>query len=205
MTGTTTAADYTWLEEQYEGLMQAYCVTLVKGISPDGLLHELGAESVLRVTGVEALFEPSCGAGEGYRGDLMFVGVAAVGDWSLMVEYNGYVGIREAAMGPVSRGRTVVSHFRNVNAVDYFYWFEDGDLRLRFEPLFPSLRNGSHPDELLTEMRESGFDLTEDDKDRDFDGHTEAAFALAHRLTGVHLTPELFESLDFTCGLISLP
>ncbi|MFG2782127.1 DUF6461 domain-containing protein [Streptomyces prunicolor] len=25
------------------------------------------------------------------------------------------------------RGRTVVSRFRNVNTVDHFYWFEDGE------------------------------------------------------------------------------
>ncbi len=202
MTGTTAAADYAWLYERYEGLMEAYCVTLVRGVAPDGLLQELGAESVLRVTGVEGLCEPSHDAWDEHGGDRMSVGAAAVGDWSLMVEYNGYLGVTEEAMAPVSRGRTVVSHFRNVNAVDHFYWFEDGELRLHFEPLFPDSRDGSHADELLAEMRESGFDLTEGG---DYEGHTRAAFALAHRLTGVRLTPELLESLDFTCGLVPRP
>jgi hypothetical protein len=107
-------------------------------------------------------------------------------------------------MAPVSRGRSAVSHFRNVNAVDHFYWFQDGRTRLHFEPLFAHQRDGSDPDGLLTEMKESGFDLREDD-DRDFTGHTEAAFALAHRITGVRLTPELFASLEFTCGMVTLP
>nr|WP_234383318.1 DUF6461 domain-containing protein [Streptomyces dysideae] len=35
MTGTTTAADYAWLEEQYEDLLEAYCVTLVQGLTPE--------------------------------------------------------------------------------------------------------------------------------------------------------------------------
>ncbi|WP_179382014.1 DUF6461 domain-containing protein [Streptomyces sp. SA15] len=34
-----------------------------------------------------------------------------VGDWSLMVECNGYLGITPEAMVPLSRGHRVVSHF----------------------------------------------------------------------------------------------
>ncbi|MET7483718.1 DUF6461 domain-containing protein [Streptomyces sp. NPDC005538] len=204
MTRMTTADDYTWLEEQYASLMEAYCVTLVRGITPEELLKELGAEPGLRVKGVADLYAPTYEAWTEHNGDPLFVGAAAVGTWSLMVEHNGYVGITAETMLPVSRGRTVVSHFRNINAVDHFYWFEDGHIRLHFEPLFAYERDGSHEDELLTEMRESGFDLSADD-DRDYQRHTEAAFALAHRLTGVRLTPELFASLEFTGGLVPLP
>ncbi|MEV6512013.1 DUF6461 domain-containing protein [Streptomyces sp. NPDC051642] len=206
MTRTTTADDYTWLQTQHAPLMNAYCVTLVRAITPERLLHELGAEPDIRVTGVEALHEPLYDCWDERYEDPLFVGVAAVGDWSLMVEHSGYLGITSAAMLPVSRGRTVVSHFRNVNAVDHFYWFEDGEIRLHFEPLFAYARDGSHADEpeLLAEMRESGFDLGED-KDRSYGPRTEAAFALAHRLTGVHLTPELFASLEFTGALVPVP
>ena len=45
---------------------------------------------------------------------------------------------------PLSCGRAVVSHFRNVNAVDHFTWYGDGTLRLHFEPLFAHHRDGSH-------------------------------------------------------------
>lgn len=48
-------------------------------------------------------------------------------------------------MLPLSRGHTVVSHFLDVNAVDDFCWYEDGELRLHFEPLFASERDGSVP------------------------------------------------------------
>nr|WP_316755045.1 DUF6461 domain-containing protein [Streptomyces sp. NEAU-HV9] len=75
----------------------------------------------MRVTGVEALSEPS-------YDDRLLAPVAAVGDRSLMVEYNGCAGITDELVLPVSRGRTVVSHFRNIDAVDHFHWFEDGDL-----------------------------------------------------------------------------
>ncbi|WP_329212647.1 DUF6461 domain-containing protein [Streptomyces sp. NBC_00683] len=201
MSDHSTAADYGWLEEQYPHLTEAYCVTLIQGLSSDALLKALGAEPGERITGVGGLSGP---AYEEWESDERFVGIAPVGDWSLMVEYNGFLGIDIETMLPVSRGRTMVSHYRNINAVDHFYWHEDGATRLHFEPLFPHHRDDSHPDELLTAMRESGFDLS-DEADASFDGHTEAAFALAERITGVRLTPELFASAEFDCGRVPEP
>ncbi|MEU1214137.1 DUF6461 domain-containing protein [Streptomyces sp. NPDC005790] len=201
MTRASTAADYGWLEDRYQDLMEAYCVTLVQGRPPDALLKALGAEPGERMTGVAELSGP---AFDEWESDECFIGVTSVGDWSLMVEYNGYLGIGVETMLPVSRGRTVVSHYRNINAVDHFYWHEDGATRLHFEPLFPHHRDGSRPDELVAEMQESGFDLS-DEEDSGFDGHTEAAFALAERITGVRLTPELFASAEFVCGRVPEP
>ncbi|MGW2487278.1 DUF6461 domain-containing protein [Streptomyces sp. NPDC001606] len=201
MTEITTAADYRWLREEHAPLLEAYCVTLVKGLAPEQLLKELKAEKEGSVTGVAELEEPCYDAWDEHDGLSVLVGVAALGDWTLMVEYNGFLGTLADVMLPVSRGRTAVSHFRNINAVDHFYWFEDGEIRLQFEPLFPTQRHGTHPDELVTQMRESGFDLREHGE-RDIDLHTEAAFALAERITGVRLTRELFASLEFTTALV---
>ncbi|WP_406273069.1 DUF6461 domain-containing protein [Actinacidiphila glaucinigra] len=201
MTDMTTAAGYAWFREQYEELMEAYCITLVQGLAPEELLGALGVRSASRIAGVAGLGEPSYRLG---RHDELFVGAASLGGWSLMVEYNGYLGVTDEAMPPSSRGRTVVSHFRNVNAVDHFCWYQDGAVRLHFEPLFPYQRDGTHPDELVTVMRESGFELSDAD-DRAFDEHNEAAFALAHRITGVRLAPELLASAEFVCGLAPVP
>ncbi|WP_411577203.1 DUF6461 domain-containing protein [Streptomyces sp. HUAS TT20] len=55
----STATDDTWLDERYDGLLEAYCSTLVRGIAPERLLRDLGAEPTMRVTGVEAPAEPS--------------------------------------------------------------------------------------------------------------------------------------------------
>ncbi|MEU1618459.1 DUF6461 domain-containing protein [Streptomyces sp. NPDC005722] len=201
MTDMTTAADYAWFGEQYEELMEAYCITLVQGLTPEELLAALGVECPSRIAGVAGLSEPSFRLG---AHDELFVGAASLGDWSLMVECNGYLGVTDEAMLPLSRGRTVVSHFRNVNAVDHFCWYQDGTLRLHFEPLFPYFRVGTHPDELVTAMRESGFDLSEAD-DRNLDEHNDAAFALAHRVTGVRLTPEALASAEFVAGVARVP
>ncbi len=201
----TTATDYAWLEDGYELLMEAYCLTLVRGLTPAELLRELGAEGGQRITGVDALGEPSYEVHTPFQ---LFVGATAIRDWTLMVECNGYLGVTDEAMLPLSRGRRIVSHFLNVNAVDRFCWYEDGDLRLHFEPLFADTRYGSHPDELVAEMRESGFDLSERDEDDDNDYYaslTGASFALAHRLTGIRLTPELFAGAEFLCGVAPVP
>ncbi|WP_405795321.1 DUF6461 domain-containing protein [Streptomyces sp. NBC_01506] len=115
---TTTAQDYTWLEERFPGLTEANCVTLIHGLPPDALLRRLGATEETRFVGVD--------------------------------------------------------------------------------------RHGKDPDGLVPVMREVGFDLSEDE-DRDFRLHTEAAFALAERVTGVRITPELLDTSAFVGALVRLP
>ncbi|MET9876783.1 DUF6461 domain-containing protein [Actinacidiphila glaucinigra] len=77
-------------------------------------------------------------------------------------------------------------------------------LSRRPSPLRPCCRDGAHPDELVVDMRESGADLGDAD-DRGVDEHNEAAFASAHRITGVHPAPEHFASAEFVCGLAPVP
>jgi hypothetical protein len=199
---TTTAEKYLWFGEEFPALAEAYCLTLVRGVSPDTLLTGLGAQAAEPVIGVEELTEAGYDAWDEYDSDLLLVGVTALGDWTLMVEANGYVGVTAGLIGPLSAGTTVVSHFRNINAVDHFNWWEDGELRLDFEPLFPAQRSGSTPDALLDAMRGAGFDL-DDGPDRVFAHHTEAAFALAEHLTATRLTPAHLAAAPFTCGLVA--
>jgi hypothetical protein len=199
-----TAADYAWLEERFPDLLEAYCITLVRGIAPEEVLRRLGAPEARRITGVDGLTEAAFAAWDLYEGDQLFLGATAVGDWTLVVEPNGFLGIIEAAVVPLSRGTRLVSHFRNVEAVDHFYWIEDGTIRLTFEPLFADRRDGSDPDGLVEIMELVGFDLRPAD-DRNGDLHTEATFALAEHLTGVRLTPHLLESATFVCGTAPVP
>ncbi|MFJ1545872.1 DUF6461 domain-containing protein [Streptomyces sp. NPDC088246] len=199
-----TAHDYLWFDEHFPALAEAYCVTLVRGLTPDTLLTQMGATDLRRVTGVDDLQEPAYEAWDTHDGDRLFAGVTRVGEWALMIEPNGYLGITDELIGPLSRGTTAVSHFRNVNAVDHFNWYENGELRLHFEPLFAYARDGSDPDGSVDTMRAAGFDLSEDDE-RDFNLHSEAAFALAERLTGLRLTRELLNVSEFLGGAVPLP
>ncbi|MEU1723082.1 DUF6461 domain-containing protein [Nonomuraea sp. NPDC005692] len=62
-----------------------------------------------------------------------FFGAVAVDGWCLVVEPNGGMGITRGIMERLSAGTRLVSHYRNVNAVSYFFWVEDGEIRLSFE------------------------------------------------------------------------
>ena len=199
---TATAADYTWFSQRFPDLAEAFCLTLVEGLTPVEVLHRLAAREQVRLTGVDQLLEPAYGAWEAH--EALFLGVTEVDGWALVVEPNGYLGVTEDAVVPLSVGTRLVSHFRNVNAVDHFYWIENGDIRLDFEPLFPADRGGSDPDGLADVMRQVGFDLRGDD-DHDDELNTEAAFALAEYLTGVRLTPQLLGSATFLCGTTPAP
>ena len=95
-------------------------------------------------------------------------------------------------MEPLSGGRTVVSHFRNINSVSRFHWWRDGRLLLDVDLLFPDERLGAEPD-VLGDLQDLGADLTA------------AGFTLAERITGVSCTQELFERAGFTVAIAALP
>ncbi|MFE2545530.1 DUF6461 domain-containing protein [Actinacidiphila glaucinigra] len=199
-----TAEDYRWFEADFARLAEAYCVTLVHGIAPAEVLRVLRAEVRGHCTGAGTLDDHAYEAALVHQGSHGYIGVAALDGWSVMLEPNGYIGTLGGALAPLSVGRTVVSHFRNVNAVDHFNWFENGQSRLHFEPLFAHHRDGSDPDSLVTAMREVGL-TTEEDGEDDLDVVTAAAFALAERVTGVRLTPEFLETARFVEGLAPIP
>lgn len=206
---TPSSGDYAWVRQWVDDVSQAYCLTLARGLTPGQFLERLGAriEAPSR-TGTE-LSLPSFETWDQYEGQALFIGATTVrgtdADWALGLEVNGFLGVTPAAIVPLSASATVVSHFRNVEAVDSFYWVENGDIRLSFQPGSPAWREGSTPDALADEMRSAGFDLREDAEYDPRNVATEAAFALAERLTGVHLTPELLKESVYLCGIAPVP
>jgi len=201
MTGAT-AADYAWVEDPRFGLGVAYCLTLVRGIPPEEVLDRVGSAVTARGTGVESVvLDARFEERDGWT-----AAVTSLGAWTLMYEYNGYLGVTDSALTRLSRGTTAVGHFKNVNAVDDFRWYENGVARLRFQPLFPSERWGPEAEAIAGPMREVGFDLTDhlelDDDREDFGPVTRGAFALAERITGVRVTPELLSDSVFVAGRV---
>jgi hypothetical protein len=198
---TATAHDYTWFTEDFSA---EYCITLVRGLTPEEFLTRIGADVEPGSRDAEEL-ESLCFDDE-FEGGFHRLPIGATtvtgdgGHWALGVEWNGYAGVTEALIRPASVGTRIVSHFRNVNAVDHFQWYEDGELRLSFEPLFAHSRSGPDADTVTEQMRESGFDLRAG-KDRSYALHTEACFALAERLTGVQLTADVLKEAEFLCGI----
>lgn len=207
---TATAADYAWVAHWIDGVSQAYCLTLARGLTPEQFLVRLGADIVAPSrTGAE-LSLPSFEVWDRYQGEALFIGatrvVGADADWALGLEVNGYLGVTPAAIVPLSAGTRLVSHHRDVEWADDFYWVEDGDIRVYFQPGSPAWREGSTPDDLTDAMRQAGFDLREDrEYEDDYDFRTEAAFALSEHLTGVRLTPELLNQSVYLCGVAPVP
>ncbi|MFF3879065.1 DUF6461 domain-containing protein [Streptomyces sp. NPDC001978] len=199
-----TADDYRWFEADFAQLAEAYCITMVRGITPVEVLGLLQAEVRGHGIGVRTLDEHAYKTAQVHQGSHGYLGVAPLEDWSVMVEPNGYIGTLDGALSRLSAGRTAVSHFRNINAVDHFNWFVNAELRLHFEPLFAYYRDGSDPDSLVTPMREVGFAVEEEGAD-DLDVVTAATFALAERVTGIRLTPEFLENTQFIEGLAPIP
>ncbi|WP_406206322.1 DUF6461 domain-containing protein [Kitasatospora sp. NBC_01560] len=224
------ATDYTWFKDRYPALAGAYCLTLVQGISADELLRRFDAVPGRQVTGVAAVEEAweAFDDGEDENApddseDRMLVAVTELDGWAVAVEVNGYLGTVWDQLPKLAEGTRLVSHFRNCNAVDHFHWQEGGSNRLHFEPLFPAQRDGDDAEapgiaELLAHC---GFDLSDSDAgdaapadgdagdaapDRNGPGlHTEAAFALAERLTDIRLTPERLDGADFRLGYAPQP
>jgi hypothetical protein len=139
----------------------------------------------------------------------VFIGATTIhgadADWGLGLEMFSHLGVTPAAIVPLSAGTRVVSH-KLAEAADGFYWVEDADIRLYFQPESPAWREGSTPDALASEMRQAGFGLREDaEYNEEEDVRTEAAFALAEHLTGVQLTCELLDESVYLCGVAPFP
>ncbi|MEV7923855.1 DUF6461 domain-containing protein [Kitasatospora sp. NPDC088264] len=205
---TAHATDYTWFEQRYPIPGAAHCLTLVEGITADELLRRFGALPGREVTGLDAVVaawetfddgeDEEAEARIEPEDDRLLVAVTELDGWAVVVEVFGYLGSLPDVIRRLADGTRLVSHFRNAVAVDHFNWWEQGSCRLQFEPLFPTQRHGSDADApgvpaLLTAC---GFQLDGEGHDL----HTEAAFALAERLTDVRLTPERLEAATFRIG-----
>ncbi|MFC4010562.1 DUF6461 domain-containing protein [Nonomuraea purpurea] len=195
--------DYSWFSrKRFPELADAYCFTYVRGLTPEELVTRLSVrvEDCSRMTLDELI-----------RGQTF--GAVAVGDWVLLVEPNGGLGVTEEIMVPLSAGTRLVSQFYlEVKGMDYFHWLDDG--KIRFEYLyqegyshwiedgkirrkFPHQEGYSEemPDELAETM--GRIDSVYPPLADLYEG---PAFLLAERLTEITMTPELLEESTYLGG-----
>jgi Family of unknown function (DUF6461) len=206
-TVSVTIADYSWWRPWRPAWADAHCVTLVSDITPDSFVGSLGSSPLANVHGIDALYGLTVErCSEGYDPSQAVIGVADIdGKWSLAAEINGYVGVTEHLIGPISHGRTIVSHFRNINAVHRFNWWRAGRLLVDLDLLFPTERFGADPDALLEDVRGVGIPLDAESDDVAGMDLSAAGFALAQRITNVACTPEFFERSDFLVAVVTMP
>ncbi|MFJ3840692.1 DUF6461 domain-containing protein [Streptomyces sp. NPDC090054] len=202
---TKTGADYAWFEKDFPDLAEAYCFTLVRGLSPDDVRSRFEGRQEEPLRGMAAVVDAAFAQYDLTEGERQLVAMTTVGAWTLLIEPNGYLGVTEDRALPASTGASWVSHFVNVNAVGTFLWAEDQVLRLCFDPMFPEDRWGTTPDELLDVIRQIGFHFEETFEEApETDLSAPAAFALAEHLTGVAITPALLQDTTFTCATIRI-
>ncbi len=174
------SGDYGWFETNGE-LTEGFCFTWIAGRTPGQVLKKLGGRR-LTTAGWTSDWEPFPGR---QRGEAVMA-VTWMPGWSLIVESNGVLALRDDLLKRLSTRTTVVSHFRNVEQDSRFLLVKNGDIRVAFNPYDPSDRTGSHPDVLLADMQAAGFPA--DGQDSNNDEATECAFTLTERLTGTPMT-----------------
>lgn len=191
------ARDYRWFEGGFASLADSYCVTLVAGLGPHEVLARLGGVRVGVFTGAEALVAPAFDLWVQSDGTRLFVGLADLGAWTLMVEPHGHMGVTDAYAVPLSRGTTLVAHRRTATGADRFVWLRDGVRVLDLEPSAPHRRSG-------TDATAAGLDDVLDQVGLGADGAAGtgpgAAFALAEYVTGVEVGAQVLMAARFVAG-----
>ncbi|AOS63450.1 DUF6461 domain-containing protein [Actinoalloteichus hymeniacidonis] len=109
-----------------------------------------------------------------------------IGDWTVLVEVDGFQGTRREVLRSLSENGEVYSIFHDGGATGQFSHAVDGELRTCFDQLAPERRWGAEPDALLAAMAEVG--LGESDGTAGVPRPAATALALVERLTGVVVT-----------------
>ena len=205
---SVTADYYAWIRSSSVfryALETGYTLTLVRGVAPGEVLRVMDAQPRGTCAGVDDLIGRQVEEFEATDYSESFIaGVFTVpgtgGDWTLVLHFDGGVAMRPRFLEALSAGGRAVVHSSNGGKpIHLFHWYEDGELRTTFE--WPTVREGSTPDDLNSVMREVGFDLRDDEDGAGARVDTKAAvLALAERLTGVRVTEELLQGAEFQLG-----
>jgi hypothetical protein len=198
-----TAEDYRWFAGVSD-LAEGFCFTWVRGLTPQQVIELTGGTELERVA-----WDQLVGSGDGQQAgaDRYFYGVAHVGDWSLLVEDSGNFGTTDSRVRPLSKGTTLVSHYRARDGHGRVLVLEDEDVRLDFDPIEPGKITGRGADSLAPVIDAAGFTYAQELRSGDQTAYRaycmEAAFALTERLTGIGMTEDLVENSTYL--LTSVP
>ncbi|MEO3855131.1 DUF6461 domain-containing protein [Acrocarpospora sp. B8E8] len=178
---SAVAEDYAWFDEHDSGLAEAFCVTFVRGLTPQQAFDRLG---------VAPDDDPD---DDGFYEEGVMA-ASAVDGGTILIEFNGFQGILATVTGPLSVGTVTAAVFCNVNLDQQFVHAADGRVVTSFEPDYPGSRSGIDENRLLTHMVELGMPTEDVDDADDWGDPIHTAFALAERVTGVRLTPEAIDN-----------
>ena len=164
---------YAWADTTRDPRLEALSITLVEPIRPDPIAVLRPRESLGSLT-VEETLDRSLQI-EDYAWGSVAVQVDTIGDWTVLVEPNGWVTSYGDSLSRLSEGGRAGNVFWNVNANMSFGWAVDGALVRQFDPLLYDA-DGALPEEADLPYGHPGR-------------ATGAALTLLTRLTGVIIDP----------------
>jgi hypothetical protein len=188
------AADLIWPLRDAD-LAAGFCFTLVQNLKPAEVIKRLGGKELERVE-----WHQLVGPGDGEVDDSRryFIGLARLGDWTLIAEDAGDLGVTPDIVGPLSAGRSVLAFHSDATGRGRLLVLEDEDVLLDFDSQTPERWGGSKPGDFVPAMRAAGLlggtDVTEP---------TGPALAFLAAQTGIALTRELLD--DRTYLLVTVP
>ncbi|MFG2072387.1 DUF6461 domain-containing protein [Nonomuraea maritima] len=171
--------DYEWEDNRLGGI---YTVVFVRGLDEREVLRRIGAaDEDIRIITDEDYSQP-----EGPE----IITVRRIEDWTIAVEDYGWRASHREALCPLSLdgGQAVAVMRHDYAARHRLAYAENGEYLTDINPAFPIEREGADPDRLNRYLRELGIDPAADDR---IDNAIPAALAIAGRITGVVITPEV--------------
>ena len=220
---TASPDDYLWFEEDYP-LGLNFCVTLVRGLTPDEVITRFGGTEAVDITGAHRLetaaeqidypdpmnddgsFNADLGTG------LDFIAATGADGWTLIVEPNGLRCSSEESARLLSPGGELVSFYYNENTAPVLRWAHDSETLVTFDPSGGAgWRSGTDPDRLNPVLESLGFDLSTEELDPadprwHYDEQWQArTVALMEHLTGVRISGDLLADATFRCAAVPDP
>ena len=198
--------DFRWLSDDDSPLGRNFCLSFVRGAAPAEVIERLGGTQTVDIVGASQLHEaaalvqlrPDVYEDGVFHTDrvtgLVLVAASNVGEWTMIVEPNGYLCTDRAVIGVLSRGGEQVTFYFNENTSPSFTWARDGVALVEFIPDDAAERMGTLPDALDDALNELGFGDEYDELSH------ERTLALMERLTGVRVTPAMLKTAEFRCA-----
>jgi hypothetical protein len=220
---TASADDYLWFEEAYLFGIN-FCVTLVRGLTPDEVITRFDGTEAVDISGAHRLetaaeqidypdptdddgaFNADLGTG------LDFIAATGADGWTLIIEPNGFLCSSEESARLLSPGCELVSFYYNENTAPVVRWARDGETLVTFNPSFGAgWRSGSDPDRLNPVLESLGFDLSTEELDPadprwHYDEEWQArTLALMEHLTGVRISRDSLTEATYRCAAVPNP
>ncbi|MBB3094323.1 hypothetical protein FHR83_001975 [Actinoplanes campanulatus] len=220
---TASVDDYLWFGEDCPFGLN-FCVTLVRGLTPDQVIAAFDGSEAVDITGAHRLeraadqvgYPDPIGEDGAFYADLDsgldFIAACDVGGWTLITEPNGFRCSTEESARLLSASGELVSFYFNENTDPVLRWARDGETLLTFDPSGGAgWREGSDPDRLVPVLEALGFDLSTEEYDPadprwQYDEAWQArTLALMQHMTGVRLDADLLENATFRCAAVPDP